>query len=125
MQRRKSNGQHCNVNPSDFGLVVNRFRYLVCRKGKVMGQTVHFVNASTIFDGINLGDCERQQFLDRFTYGDIHSAFTLIKRCTFCVFLYSFIDDCEDIYEKEVLSRALKFYNYNNLDRIDFINIEA
>ena len=90
-----------------------------------MGQTVHFVNASTIFDGINLGDCERQQFLKRFTYGDIHSAFTLIKTCTFCVFLHSFIYDCEDIYEKEVMYRALKFYNYKNLDRIDFINIEA
>ena len=38
-QRRRSDGQYYNVNPCNFGFVVNRWRYLVFRKGKVM-QTV-------------------------------------------------------------------------------------
>ena len=90
-----------------------------------MEQTVHFVNASLIFDEINLGDDERVEFLDRFTYGDVHSAFTLIQKCTFCVLLKSFIEDSKDFNKKEAMSRALKFYNYKNLDKIDYINIEA
>ena len=88
-------------------------------------ETVQFVNASSIFDGINLGDCERQEFLDKFTYDGIYSAITLIKRSTFIVKLSGFILDCEDIYEKEVLYRALKFYNFKNLDKIQYINIQA
>ena len=90
-----------------------------------MEQTVRFVNASSIFDEINLGNDERVEFLKRFTYGDLHSAFTLILKCTFCVFLHSFIDDCKDINKKETMSRTLRFYNYKNLDKIDFINIEG
>ena len=88
-------------------------------------ETVSFVNASSIFDVINLGDCERQEFLDKFTYGDIFTSITLVTRSTFFVKLYGFIHDCEDIYEKEVMSRALKFYDYQNLDKkIKYINIE-
>ena len=34
-----------------------------------MAETAYFVNASDLFEAIELGDCEQQEFLDQFTYG--------------------------------------------------------
>ena len=124
-KRRQSNGKHCNVNPCNFGLVVNRFRNPVNRKGKVMNQTVDFVNASDFFDAIELGSAESGEFLEQFTYGDSLTDFTLIARTTFLQRLTKFIGDCEDIYEKDVMMQSLKEFTFGLLGGIKHVNIEG
>ena len=43
-----------------------------------MAETAYFVNASDLFEAIELGDCEQQEFLDQFTYGGNDTSLTLI-----------------------------------------------
>ena len=88
-------------------------------------ETVDFVNATEFFDGMELGHVESDQFLSKFTYGDIHTTFTLVSRGTFLSYLKTFITDCEDIYEKDVVMEALRDYNLSVDVRIKYINIEA
>ena len=126
MQRRlQSNGKHCNVNPCNFGFVVYRWWYLVNRKGKVMEQTVYFVNASDFFDAIDLGSAESGEFLDQFTYGDALTDITLVARTTFIQRLTKFIQECEDIYEKDVVMQSLKEFTFGLMGAIKHVNIEA
>ena len=90
-----------------------------------MAETVYFVNASDVFEAIELGDFEQGQFLDQFTYGDSLTDLTLIKKQTFVNRLVKFIADCEDVYEKDVVMQNLKEYNFGLQDCIKYVNIEA
>jgi len=90
-----------------------------------MAETVYYVNASDLFEAIELGDCEQQEFLDQFTYGDNLTDLTLVKKQTFVNRLVEFIRDCEDIYEKDVVMQNLKEYNFGLLDCIKHVNIEG
>jgi hypothetical protein len=89
-----------------------------------MAETVYFVNASDVFEAIELGDFEQAQFLDQFTYGDSLTDLTLINKQTFVNRLVKFIADCEDVYEKDVMMQNLKEYNFGLLDCIKHVNIE-
>ena len=90
-----------------------------------MAETVYFVNASDVFNAIELGDCEQTEFLDQFTYGDNLTDLTLIKKQTFVNQLVKFIAECEDVYEKDVVMQNLKEYNFGLLDCIKHVNIEG
>ena len=90
-----------------------------------MNQTVDFVNASSFFEAIELGDFESQEFLDQFTYGDKLTDFTLIARTTFIQRLTKFIGDCEDIAEKDVMMQSLKEFTFGLLGGIKHVNIEG
>jgi hypothetical protein len=89
-----------------------------------MAETVYFVNASNVFEAIELGDFEQGQFLDQFTYGDSLTDLTLIAKTKFLQRLTKFIEDCEDIYEKDVMMQSLKEYNFGLLGCIKHVNIE-
>ena len=89
-----------------------------------MAETVYFVNASEVFEAIELGDFEQGQFLDQFTYGDSLTDLTLITKQTFFNRLVKFITNCEDVYEKDVMMQNLKEYNFGLLDCIKHVNIE-
>ena len=89
-----------------------------------MAETVYFVNASDVFEAIELGDFEQGQFLDQFTYGDSLTDLTLISKQTFVNRLVKFIAGCEDVYEKDVMMQNLKEYNFGLLDCIKHVNIE-
>ena len=90
-----------------------------------MAETVYFVNASDVFEAIELGDFEQAQFLDQFTYGDSLTDFTLIARTTFLQRLTKFIGECEDIYEKDVMMQSLKEFTFGLLGGIKHVNIEG
>jgi hypothetical protein len=60
---------------------------------------------------MELGHCESDEFLSKFVYGGNHTSLTLVSRGTFLSLLKSFITDCEDIYEKDVVMEALRDYN--------------
>ena len=116
----RSNGQHCNVNPSDFGLVVNRFRYLVCRKGKIMAvNTIGYWNASYVFESIELNDEDQEQFIEKFTKGDENTALTLVSRYKFFKMLTDFVKDLEDEEPKEAVLAVSCWY-----PEAKYINIE-
>ncbi len=89
-----------------------------------MAETVYFVNASDLFNAIELGDFEQSQFLDQFTYGDSLTDLTLIAKTKFLQRLTKFIEECEDIYEKDVMMQSLKEYNFGLLGCIKHVNIE-
>ena len=89
-----------------------------------MAETVYFVNASDVFNAIELGDFEQSQFLDQFTYGDSLTDLTLIAKTKFLQRLTKFIEECEDIYEKDVMMQSLKEYNFGLLGCIKHVNIE-
>ncbi len=89
-----------------------------------MAETVYFVNASDVFEAIELGDFEQGQFLDQFTYGDSLTDLTLIKKQTFVNRLVKFIGECEDVYEKDEMMQNLKEYNFGLLDCIKHVNLE-
>ena len=89
-----------------------------------MAETVHFVNASEVFEAIELGDFEQGQFLDQFTFGDSLTDLTLINKQTFINRLVKFIEECEDIYEKDVVMQNLKEYNFGLQGCIKHVNIE-
>ena len=88
-------------------------------------ETVDFVNATEFFDAMELGHVESDEFLSKFVYGGNHTSLTLVSRGTFLSYLKSFITDCEDIYEKDVVMQSLKEYNFGLLGAIKHINIEA
>jgi hypothetical protein len=90
-----------------------------------MAETVYYVNASDLFEAIELGDCEQQEFLDQFTYGDNLTDLTLIAKTNFLQRLTKFIADCEDVYEKDAMMQNLKEYNFGLLGCIKHVNIEG
>ncbi len=90
-----------------------------------MAETVYFVNSRDLFEAIQLGDCEQDEFLDQFTYGGNDTSLTLIQKQTFFNRLVKFIADCEDVYEKDEMMQNLKEYNFGLQDCIKYVNIEA
>ncbi len=89
-----------------------------------MAETAYFVNARDLFEAIELGDCEQDEFLDQFTYCDSLTDLTLIKKQTFVNRLVKFIGECEDVYEKDEMMQNLKEYNFGLLDCIKHVNLE-
>ncbi len=89
-----------------------------------MAETVYFINSRDLFEAIQLGDCEQDEFLDQFTYGGNDTSLTLIQKQTFVNRLVKFIVDCEDVYEKDEMMQNLKEYNFGLLDCIKYVNIE-
>ncbi len=90
-----------------------------------MAETAYFVNSRDLFEAIQLGDCEQDEFLDQFTYGGNDTSLTLIQKQTFVNRLVKFIVDCEDVYEKDEMMQNLKEYNFGLQDCIKYVNIEA
>jgi hypothetical protein len=90
-----------------------------------MAETAYFVNSRDLFEAIQLGDCEQDEFLDQFTYGGNDTSLTLIQKQTFFNRLVKFIVDCEDVYEKDEMMQNLKEYNFGLQDCIKYVNIEA
>jgi hypothetical protein len=90
-----------------------------------MEQTIEVLNASDFFDAIELGDFEKQEFLDQYTYRLIHNGLTVTGRSVFIFSLKNFIKKCEDIYEKNVMIEALNKFNSELPSGQKFINIEA
>ena len=87
-------------------------------------ETAYFVNASDVFNAIELGDFEQGQFLKQFAFGDSLTDLTLITKAKFLQRLTKFIVDCEDIYEKDVMMQTLKEYNFGLLECVKHVNIE-
>ena len=90
-----------------------------------MEETIETVNASDIFDAIELGDFEKQEFLDQYNYRLSHNGLTVTGRSVFIFSLKNFIKKCEDIYEKNVMLEALNKFNTELSSSPKFINIEA
>ncbi len=90
-----------------------------------MAETIEIVNASDIFDAIELGDFEKQEFLDQYNYRLSHNGLTITGRSVFIFSLKNFIKKCEDIYEKNVMLEALNKFNSELPSGPKFINIEA
>jgi hypothetical protein len=90
-----------------------------------MAETAYFVNSRDLFEAIQLGHCEQDEFLDQFTYGGNDTSLTLIQKQTFFNRLVKFIVDCEDVYEKDEMMQNLKEYNFGLQDCIKYVNIEA
>jgi len=90
-----------------------------------MEETFETVNASDIFDAIELGDFEKQEFLDQYNYRLSYNGLTITGRSVFIFSLKNFIKKCEDIYEKNVMLEALNKFNAELSSSPKFINIEA
>ena len=90
-----------------------------------MEEAIETVNASEVFNAIELGDFEQGQFLDQFTYGDSLTDLTLIAKTKFLQRLTKFIEHCEDIYEKDVMMQSLKEFTFGLLGGIKHVNIEG
>ena len=90
-----------------------------------MEEAIETVNASDIFGAIELGDFEKQEFLDQYNYKLIHNDLTITGRSVFIFSLQNFIKKCEDIYEKNVMIEALNKFNSELPSGPKFINIEA
>jgi peroxiredoxin len=90
-----------------------------------MEETIETVNASDIFHAIELGDYEKQEFLDQYSYKMVHEDKIISGRSVFVFSLKNFIKQCEDIYEKSVMIEALNKYNTELSSGKKFINIEA
>jgi len=89
-----------------------------------MEQTFDVVNASDFFKAIELGDCESQEFLD--TVGPKYELNGLILAggSIFIWCLTKFIANCDDIYEKDVMTKALKEFS-STLPSRKYVNLEA
>jgi len=90
-----------------------------------MEEPIETVNASEVFNAIELGDVESEIFLDQYNYRLVHNDLTVTGRSVFIFSLKNFIKKCEDIYEKNVMIEALNKFNSELPSGPKFINIEA
>jgi hypothetical protein len=90
-----------------------------------MEEAIETVNASEVFNAIELGDVESEMFLDQYNYRLVHNDLTITGRSVFIFSLKNFIKKCEDIYEKNVMIEALNKFNSELPSGPKFINIEA
>jgi hypothetical protein len=90
-----------------------------------MEEAIETVNASEVFNAIELGDVESEMFLDQYNYRLVHNDLTVTGRSVFIFSLKNFIKKCEDIYEKNVMIEALNKFNSELPSSPKFINIEA
>ncbi len=65
-----------------------------------MEEAIETVNASDIFGAIELGDFEKQEFLDQYNYKLIHNDLTITGRSVFIFSLKNFIKKCDEEDEK-------------------------
>jgi hypothetical protein len=90
-----------------------------------MEEAIETVNASEVFNAIELGYVESEMFLDQYNYRLVHNDLTVTGRSVFIFSLKNFIKKCEDIYEKNVMIEALNKFNSELPSGPKFINIEA
>jgi hypothetical protein len=83
-------------------------------------ETVGYWNASYIFESIELGDDEQEQFLEKFTTGDEITSLTLVFRYKFFTMLKDFVDALDDQEPKEAVLMVQHWY-----PEAKFVNVEA
>ena len=90
-----------------------------------MEQTINIVNASDFFNAIELGDVESQMFLDTVTLKYELNGLVLTGGSFFFWCLQKFIKECEDIYEKGVMIKALQEFTSGMSGDTKYVNLEA
>jgi hypothetical protein len=83
-------------------------------------ETVGYWNASYIFESIELGDDEQEQFLEKFTTGDEITSLTLVSRYKFFTMLKDFVNALDDQEPKEAVLMVQHWY-----PEAKFVNVEA
>jgi hypothetical protein len=83
-------------------------------------ETVGYWNASYIFESIELGDDEQEQFLEKFTTGDQTTSLTLVSRYKFFTMLKDFVNALDDQEPKEAVLMVQHWY-----PEAKFVNVEA
>ncbi len=90
-----------------------------------MEQTIDVVNASDFFSAIKLGDVESEMFLDTVGFKYELNGLILTGGSVFIWCLQKFIEECEDIYEKDVMMEALKEFTSRLSGGRKYVNLEA
>ena len=90
-----------------------------------MEQTIDIVNASDFFNAIELGDVESEMFLDTVALRYELNGLFLTGKSVFVWCLKKFIAECEDIYEKDVMIKALEKFTSGIPDGPKYVNIKA
>jgi hypothetical protein len=83
-------------------------------------ETVGYWNASYIFESIELGDDEQEQFLEKFTTGDENTALTLVSRYKFFTMLKDFVKDLDNQEPQEAVLMVQHWY-----PEAKYVNVEA
>ena len=83
-------------------------------------ETVGYWNASYIFESIELGDDEQEQFLEKFATGDEITSLTLVSRYKFFTMLKDFVNALDDQEPKEAVLMVQHWY-----PEAKFVNVEA
>jgi len=82
--------------------------------------TIGYWNASYVFESIELGDDEQEQFLEKFTTGDENISLTLVSRYKFFTLLKDFVNNLDDQEPKEAVLMVQHWY-----PEAKFVNVEA
>jgi hypothetical protein len=90
-----------------------------------MEQTINIVNASDFFKAIELGDVESEMFLDTVAFRYELNGLILTGGSVFIWCLKKFIKECEDIYEKDVMIKALEGFTSRVSGGPKYVNLEA
>jgi hypothetical protein len=90
-----------------------------------MEQTINVVNASDFFNAIKLGDAESEMFLDSVGFKYELNGLILTGGSVFIWCLKKFISGCEDIYEKDVMIKALEGFTSRLSGGHKYVNLEA
>jgi len=83
-------------------------------------EIIGYWNASYIFESIELGDDEQEQFLEKFTTGDTNTALTLVSRHKFFTMLKDFVKDLTDQEPQEAVQMVQYWY-----PEAKYVNVEA
>lgn len=89
-----------------------------------MEQTI-IINASEFFKAIELGDVESEMFLDTVAFRYELNSLILTGVSVFIWCLKKFIKECEDIYEKDVMIKALEGFTSRVSGGPKYVNLEA
>ena len=90
-----------------------------------MEQTIDVVNASDFFSAIKLGDVESEMFLDTVGFRYELNGLILTGGSVFIWCLQKFIKECEDIYEKGVMIKALQEFTSGMSGDTKYVNLQA
>jgi hypothetical protein len=83
-------------------------------------ETIGYWNASYVFESIELGDDEQEQFLKKFTTGDENTSLTLVSRYKFFTMLKDYVNGISDTEPKEAVLMVQHWY-----PEAKFVNVEA
>jgi len=83
-------------------------------------ETIGYWNASYVFESIELGDDEQEQFLEKFTTGDENTSLTLVSRYKFFTMLKDYVNGISDTEPKEAVLMVQHWY-----PEAKFVNVEA